>query len=516
MKQTVVLAILDGWGIGRRDESNAIYLANPETVQWIEANYPAGALEASGISIGLPWNEEGNSEVGHLTLGSGRVLEQHYLKITKAIESGAFFKNEALVGAFRHAREHGGAVHLVGLLTDARVHASLGHLAAFLKLASEESGVTVYLHLFTDGRDASPKSARQILEQLRHFEDQYGVHPGIASLGGRYYGMDRNGNWDRTEAAYRAVVGKAEHLTVDEALQRTYDKDLSDEYVYPVSVDSRSIQNGDAIIFFNFREDRMRQLSEAFIDGRFTHFAVERFTDLYVALMTDYHSGKRPPTGGGSTEHVAFLRETVKNTLGEVLSASHMLQMRIAETEKYAHVTYFFNGLREEPFADEYRVLVPSSNVRNYAAEPAMQAKAITDRTIVALGNNLYDFILCNYANADMVAHTGNVQATVQAIRVVDAELNRLVRTVLAGDHILIITADHGNAEVIFDTATGEPDTKHNDNPVPFYVVGKAFEGKKLGEHTSEVVGMLADVAPTILSLLKVAVPPDMTGTALL
>ncbi len=517
MKKTVVLAILDGWGIGRRDESNAIYLANPETVQWIEANYPAGALNASGVSIGLPWNEEGNSEVGHLTLGAGRVLEQHYLKITGAIERGEFFKNKALQGAFEHAQETGGAVHLIGLLTDTAVHASLEHLSALLRLGEAYRGVAVYLHLFTDGRDTSPKAARQLLGKLEEYTARYGVGT-VASIGGRYYGMDRNENWDRTEVAYRAIMGKAEVMSIDDALQRAYDKGLSDEYVYPVSVAAeqgggRPVKDGDAVIFFNFREDRMRQLSAAFIDPRFSHFAVEKPADVYIALMTDYYSDQKKMPGAA---HVAFSRELVRNTLGEVLANSGMLQLRVAETEKYAHVTYFFNGLREKPFENEYRILIPSSNARSYADEPAMQAKAITDRLIVGLGNGIYDFILCNYANADMVGHTGNVRATVEAVRVVDAELNRLVRAVLAGGHVLVITADHGNAETVFNTETGEPDTRHNANPVPLYIVGEAFQGKKLGETKDEVVGLLSDVAPTVLSLLELAIPPEMTGTVLL
>ena len=495
-KKTVVLAILDGWGIGRDDESNAIYRAQPETVRWIETHFPAGALKAGGISSGLPWNEEGNSEVGHMTLGAGRILYQHFLKINKAIETGEFFKNEALLGAFTHAKEKKTAVHLVGLLTDAIVHAAMPHLEALLKMAHDTHIPEIYLHLFTDGRDSPPKSAGTLLKKVEELTARYGGT--LASLGGRFYGMDRDKHTERTEAAYRALVGKAEVMGAEEALKRAYEKGLSDEYVFPVSM-GNGIKDGDAVIFFNFREDRMRQIAEPFVTAG----------KVYAVTMTNYYEGRLK-------ERAAFTATIISETLGETLAKNGKVQLRVAETEKYAHVTYFFNGLQEKPFRGEYRVMIPSASVRSHAELPEMQAKTITDRVMVALGEGLYDFILCNYANPDMVAHTGDVAATVKAVQTVDAELSRLIRAVMDGGHTLIVTSDHGNAEVIFDLQTGQPDTRHNSNDVPLYVIGKEFEGRKLAEDPREVVGMLSDVAPTILTLMGIPVPKAMTGTPLL
>ncbi len=501
MKKTIVLAILDGWGIGRDDESNAIYRAQPETVRWIEERFPAGALKAGGVSIGLPWSEEGNSEVGHMALGAGRVLYQHFLKISTAIETGEFFKNETLLGAFAHVKEKKAAVHLVGLLTDAVVHAAMPHLEALLKMAHDARVPNVYLHLFTDGRDSPPKSAGALLKKVELLTARYGGT--LASLGGRFYGMDRDKHTERTDAAYRALVGKADLMSAEEALKRAYEKGLSDEYVYPVNIAGEGapigIKDGDAVIFFNFREDRMRQIAEPFVTGG----------KVYAVTMTNYYEGRLK-------ERAVFTTSIISGTLGETLAKNGKIQLRVAETEKYAHVTYFFNGLQEKPFQGEYRVLIPSASVRSYAELPEMQAKTITDRVMVALGDGLYDFILCNYANPDMVAHTGDVAATVKAIQTVDAELSRLVRAVMDGGHTLIVTSDHGNAEVIFDLQTGQPDTRHNSNDVPFYVVGKEFEGRKIAEDPREVVGMLSDVAPTILTLMDIPIPKEMTGTPLL
>ena len=515
MKKTIVLAILDGWGVGKQDESNAIYMASPKTMGWVEKNFPGGALKASGISVGLPWNEEGNSEVGHLTLGAGRVLYQHYLKINKAIESGEFFENPALKGAFEYAKNNKSSVHLIGMLTDTTIHASIEHLTALLKMASMmeiRPPSRVYLHLFTDGRDTPPKHAGELFEKLKSKIDEYGIGE-IASIGGRYYGMDRDKHWNRTEKAYRAIVGEAEQKSAEEALKAAYDKDLSDEYIFPAIVSEdrlhSSIKSGDSIIFFNFREDRMRQITAPFLDKNFKEFEVKPLDKLFIATMTDYHKSR---LGG----HIAFPTKLVRNTVGEIAARNKKLQLRIAETEKYAHVTYFFSGLREEPFENEYRILIPSGNVRNYAAKPEMQARAITERAVVALKDNVYDFILINYANPDMVAHTGNVPASVAAIKTVDEELGKLTRAALNGGHTVLVTSDHGNAEEIMDLETGQPDTRHNANPVPFYIVGKEFQGKHLGESPNEVIGILPDVAPTVLSLMGLEIPREMTGTPLI
>ncbi|MEK7626587.1 MAG: 2,3-bisphosphoglycerate-independent phosphoglycerate mutase [Patescibacteria group bacterium] len=511
-KKPIVLAILDGWGVGKLDESNPIYRAEPETMNFIRANFPAGALQSSGIAIGLPWEEEGNSEVGHLTIGAGKILYQHFPRISLAIKNGSFFKNSILLAAMEHAKKNNSTLHLVGLLTDANIHASLEHLEALIKMAREEKCPNISLHLFSDGRDTEPRSVLKLLSRLSD-DLKFDIHSILTTLSGRYYAMDRDKHWDRTEKTYQILTGtNPAKIGLEEAVKKAYDLNLNDEYVEPTVVanEPRFIRENDAVICFNFREDRMRQLSETFIDPNFGVFPVKKFTNLYFATFTNYDARFAVP--------IAFPEEAAENPLGKILSDNGKRQLRIAETEKYAHVTYFFNGLKEKPFPDEFRILVPSENAVHYEQYPQMMAGAVTDRVIAALAEGTYDFILVNYANPDMVAHTGNYEATLKAISIVDQGIKKIMEGVLDQDGVLIVTSDHGNAEVLIDLKTGEAETKHNPNPVPFYLVGDSFKRSSPIDPLAPlpVLGMLSDVAPTILELMKIPQPTEMTGQSLL
>ena len=511
MKKTIVLAVLDGWGLGSLDESNPIYRAEPETMNFLEANFPSGALQASGISVGLPWEEEGNSEVGHLTIGAGRVLYQHFPRITLAIKDGSFFKNNVLLAAAEHAKKNNSAVHLAGLLTTANIHASLSHLEALIKMMHEEKCPKICLHLFSDGRDSEPKSVSKILDKL---SADIGFNAGeiLVSLGGRYYAMDRDKHWDRTEKAYKAMTGANQtKTTVEEAAKSAYGRELNDEYIEPSLVgEPRFVSDNDSLVFFNFREDRMRQLAEAFINPNFDKFPAKQIKNLCIASFTEYDPRFGIPA--------AFPEEKTEGSLGKALSDAGKRQLRIAETEKYAHVTYFFNGLKEKPFPDEFRILVPSQNTARHDDYPEMMASAITDRVLSALAEGTFDFILVNYANPDMVAHTGNYEATLKAIKATDKEMKRLADAVLEQKHTLIITSDHGNAEVLMDLKTGEAETKHDANPVPFCLVSEEYKKSSARNIFSAlpVIGILSDIAPTVLELMDIPKPSEMTGQSLL
>ncbi|KKU94544.1 MAG: 2,3-bisphosphoglycerate-independent phosphoglycerate mutase [Candidatus Jorgensenbacteria bacterium GW2011_GWA1_48_13] len=509
MKRTYVLTILDGWGLGKLIESNPIHAASPETIKFLESSFPAAALQASGVAIGLPFEEEGNSEVGHLTLGAGKIIYQHYPRIMMKIEDGSFFKNKFLKEAFARAREKNSAVHLAGLLTSGNVHASFRHLAALIEMAKRESCQNLFIHVFADGKDSPPRSFMELLGKLKAEVQKNGVGT-IASVAGRYYAMDRDGHWDRTEAAYKALTGDLPISAPEEAVKSAYTRELDDEFIEPTAFEAHAIKDGDALIFFNFREDSMRQIAESFLNPKLDKFPIKIFSNLYIVTMTAYEDKWRA--------RVAFPSERVGNPLGKVLADKGLNQLRIAETEKYAHVTYFFNGGREKPYPNEFRVLVPSKTAVREEEHPEMMASAVTDRAIVALNEGGFDFILVNYANPDIIAHTGNYDAAVQAIKTVDKELNRLVDAVLKGNHVMIVTSDHGNAEEVLNPRTGEPETKHNANPVPIYLVGKDFQKPKPEEilHHPETIGLLADVAPTILELMNIPKPPEMTGQSLL
>jgi len=512
MKQTIILAILDGWGIGQPDETNPIYVEHPKTIDMIERTFPAGALHASGIAAGLPWEEEGNSEVGHLTIGSGKIIYQHFPKISLSIASGEFFKNEALVGAFAHARARKNAVHLVGLLTEGNVHASIPHLFALIDMAATEKAGPLFLHLITDGRDSPPTSAAKLLERVGGKLKDAGMDP-VVDVVGRYFAMNRDEHWDRTERAYKLWTTDAiPPQTFESVAARIYARGANDEFIDPTVLGgSHPIHSDDAVIFFNFREDSMRQITRAFLDPSFAAFPVtNRPQNLYIATMTEYH--EQYPA------HVAFPNEAVTACLGKTLAEQGKTQLRIAETQKYAHVTYFFNGLQEKPYANEFRVLIPSLDLPHPEVRPEMRAEEITERALVALHENTFDCIVMNYANADIIAHTGNYTATIEAIRVIDRQLEKLVQATLAGGHILLVTSDHGNAEVLLDYKTGNPETRHNISPVPFYLIGNTFKRKTPLPQAPRLktIGLLSDVAPTILELMGIRKPEEMTGQSLL
>ena len=507
-QRTYVLAVLDGWGLGPADQGNPIHVVAPRSIATIESRYPGIALQASGLAVGLPWDEEGNSEVGHITLGAGRASEQHSERVTHAIESGVFESNDAFARAFAHARENKSSVRFIGLLTSGIVHASFSHLAALVRLAGNHPDVPVLLDLMTDGIDSGPREARTLFTKLVPLLPS---NVRLGTVGGRYYGMDRDRHYDRTEKAYRALTGRAGRVASwDEVLQTTYGKGLNDEFVEPVFIgDAPPITRGDALIFFNFREDSIRALADAFTDPEFSFFSRAPLDNLFVVTMTSY----RPK----SPAVVAFPTPALVRTFGEIIADRGLRQLRIGETAKYAHITYFFNGLREEPFRNEFRILIPSLAASRKDEQPAMQAHAITDRAILALQERSFDFILMNYANPDIIAHTGNYAATVAAIETVDRELARLCAAVEEGGHVLILTADHGNAEVLIDPRTGEIETKHNPNPVPCYCVAKEFARHSPSRpNRLEVQGLLSDVAPTLLELMGVPKPQEMTGTSLL
>ncbi|MDO8536769.1 MAG: 2,3-bisphosphoglycerate-independent phosphoglycerate mutase [bacterium] len=506
-KRTVILIILDGWGIGRNDESNPIHVVQPKNLKWLEENFPVTSLQASGISVGLPWGEVGNSEVGHLTLGAGKVLYQYYPKITMAIRDGMFFKNKALRDAFDHARKNNSAVNLVGLLSKGNVHASLEHVQALLKMAEMEKIADVRLHLFADGKDTPPQTAEKFLSELP--KDK------LATLCGRYYAMDRNGAWRLTQTAYdnlTTATGGQPTTDPNAAFQGLYARGLTEEYLPPLRFsEDKYIKDNDSVIFFNYREDSARQLAESFIVKGFKQFPVKVFQNLYVATMTHYRDDFNVP--------VAFPADKAEKPLGQVISDAGKNQLRLAETYKYAHVTYFFNGLREPPFKNEYRTLIPSLSTLHPEEHPEMMAKAITDRLIETAQSHAFDFVLVNYSNGDAIAHTANYDAGLQAIRVIDEELGRVLKAAIDPETLIVITSDHGNVEEMLNPTTGLPESQHDANPVPLYLIAPEFHGRKFTNWKSlgtETLGSLADVAPTILEAIGIPQPPEMTGRSLL
>ncbi len=509
MKRTVVLVILDGWGLGAENESNPIHKTNPQTFAWLAENFPMTSLQASGISVGLPWGEVGNSEVGHLTLGAGKVIYQNFPKITMAIRDETFFTNKAFKDAFAHAREHNSAVNLVGLLTKGSVHASLDHLGALLEMAKRENISNVKLHLFADSKDSPPHSILELLKKIPREK--------LATLTGRYYAMNREENWAVTERAYECLTGQNGEVieNLDATIEENYKKNVVEDEFPPYRMatmkDSGAIAENDAVIFFNFREDSIRQISEPFILPAFDKFPVKKFRNLFVATMVQYEERFTVP--------VAFPADRVEEPLGKVLSDVGKTQLRIAETYKYAHVTYFFNGTVEKPFPNEYRVIIPSATNAPPEEHPELMAPQITDRVIEALQNQAFDFILANYSNPDTIGHTGNYDACLAAVACIDREIGRLARAALDSGAFLVITSDHGNVEQVMNPQTGKVETGHDPNPVPFYLVGAEFQNRKFAnwpDIKNEILGIISDVAPTILELMNIQKPPEMTGRSLL
>lgn len=513
MSRTIVLAILDGWGIGKPDDGNPIFVAKPTHMEYLRTHYPAGALQASGIAVGLPWGEEGNSEVGHLTMGAGRVIYQYYPRISLDIRNGTFFKNPALMDAARHVQEKQSSLHLLGLLTESNIHASLEHIKALLQFAKQEKLEKVFLHLFADGKDSRPRSVLQLIEKVEKYIKETGVGT-IASIAGRYYALDRGGHWNRTEETYKTLIGKgrtAENLATWVTDQ--YKDGLEDEFITPVLLGAspHPIQSGDALVFFDFREDSIRQLAGSFAGKEFDAFPREPLTDLFVATMTHYSDQ--------ISASVLYEPERIENPLGRIIADEGKTQLRIAETEKYAHVTYFFNCYHDEPLPNEYRILVPSKPVPRVDQSPEMMANEVGTRVIEAVEGGGFDFVIVNFANADLVAHTGNFEAAVKAVEAVDHEIGRIVEAVIKHDATLIITADHGHVERMRDPLTGALENRHAEALVPVYLVRNGWEREKSEGEARELeeraTGILSDIAPTILELMELPKPPEMTGESL-
>lgn len=516
MYKPVVLVVLDGWGLSKATNGNAIAKANLPTIGKLNKFYPHIALQASGIAVGLPWGEPGNSEVGHITLGAGKILYQNMPRITMAIQNGDFFKNEVLLSAFENAKKNNSAVHLMGLVGKGGVHSYLDHIYALLEMAKNQNFEKVFVHVFTDGRDSTPDSGARLIQELQSRCQAYGSIR-IASLCGRSLAMDRDNNWDRIEKAYDLLT-KAEGEKITDPikyLEESYKNGKFDEFIEPAVVTENgnpvaTVEENDSVIFFNFREDRAKELTQAFIASDFKGFKREQIKNLFFVTMTQYE--KDFPV------HVAFFPDEVKDPLGEILSENKLTQLRIAETEKFAHVTYFFNGGIEKSFPNEDRVIVPSQKVETFDKVPEMSAEKITEKVIPLI--NKYDFILINYANADMVGHTGNEKATVFGVEVIDRCLGQLIPEVIKKNGCLLITADHGNAEEIKNNFTGETDTQHSTNPVPLWFVNpdNGSQARQAGEKFENLdpSGLLSDLAPTVLGLFEIKKPKEMTGEGLL
>lgn len=509
-KKPLLLMILDGWGYSPVSKGNAIAQAHKPNFDQLLETYPHILLQASGEAVGLPAGQMGNSEVGHLNIGAGRVVYQELTRIFKAIKTGEFAKNPILGEAMERVKNGPGALHLMGLVSDGGVHSHLDHLFALLEMAKTIGVKKVYIHVVLDGRDVLPQSAKTYLGQLNEKMEELGIGQ-IATVSGRYYLMDRDQRWDRVEKAYQALVQgegiKAPNLFA--AVEQSYDVRVNDEFVVPtVIIDGEGqplgkIQEGDSVIFFNFRSDRARQISHAFVDEKFTGFERKEHPNIHYVCLTEYDVTLKTP--------VAFPPQNLENTLGEVLAQQHKKQLRIAETEKYAHVTFFFNGGVEDPCPGEDRCLIPSPKLATYNLKPEMSAPEVTEELLTRVQNDSYDVIILNFANSDMVGHTGEFEAAIKAVEAVDECIGKIIPAVQKQGGTIMITADHGNAEAKIDLETGRPITAHTTNPVPFILIDDTYKEDKLREG-----GALCDVAPTILALLKIPQPTDMTGKSLI
>jgi len=510
----VVLAILDGYGRGPETAANAIFKAAKPHIDYIEKNFPMTNLQASGIAVGLPWGDAGNSEVGHLNLGAGRIVYQYLPRITLAIRNGSFFKLPALAGAAEHIKKNNSSLHIMGLIGNGNVHSYIDHLYGILEFAKRENLQNVFIHAFADGRDAPPKDALDFYEKLQAKLAADYPFAKIASVIGRHFAMDRTDNWDRTKTAYELLTENKGEIfgNVQAAVKSDYDKGITDEFIEPKVIVKAPIKNGDAAVFIDFREDSARQLTRAFVEENFDKLQRKKIENLYFIAMTRYE--KNLPI------HVLFEPLEIKNTLAQVMADAGKKQIHIAETEKYAHVTYFFNGGIEAPLPNEERELATTKKDHDFAANPAMSAGEVTEKLLEALNSKNYDLIIVNYANADMVGHTGNFRATVAAVETLDTEIGKIMPEILEIGGALIITADHGNADMKINLLTGVPSTEHSSNPVPIYLIENDFKKEKSQEKIEmekiEINGILADVAPTILELMGLPQPPEMTGKSLL
>ena len=517
-----MLMVIDGFGIAPDAEGNAVTRANMPAFKRVIETYPAMTVRASGEAVGLSWGQMGNSEVGHLTIGAGRIFFQSLPRINMAIEDGTFFENPAFLHAIEHARQTGGTLHFMGLCSPGGVHAHLDHLYAFLDLCKRKQFERVAIHAFLDGRDTIFNSAAGFIGELEQKIAEFKVGA-IATLGGRYYAMDRDNRWDRVQKAYDAMVkGEGPRAAnANEAIQKSYAAGVFDEELVPVVLERdgqpvATIKNGDSLIFFNFRPDRAREITKALSLPEFDKFPRVEIKDFLMVTMMEYE--KDLPV------EVAFPPQAIETSLAKVVSDAGLRQLHIAETEKYAHVTFFMNGMREEEYPGEDRVIIPSPRVSTYDKAPEMATPLIADRVVKEISGGQYDLILLNLANPDMVAHTGSVEATVKAHESVDKALGKIVDAALAVGGVVLVTADHGNSEEVVNLTTGAVDKEHSTNPVPFLIIGKQFEGLRapsgdvIGGDLSLTppVGMLADVAPTILKIMELPQPEIMIGRALI
>ncbi len=509
-KKPVVLMVLDGYGLNKNPEGNAIAMAKTPVMDKLMAECPFVEGNASGLFVGLPDGQMGNSEVGHMNIGAGRVIYQDLTRITKAIGDGDFFDNKVLLEAIENCKKTGGDLHLWGLLSDGGVHSHNTHVYALLEMAKKNGLENVYVHAFLDGRDTPPASGKDFVEALENEMAKIGVGK-VASLSGRYYAMDRDNNYDRVEKAYDSLV-KGEGVKATsavKAMEASYADGVTDEFVLPTVITDESgeplslVKDGDSVIFFNFRPDRAREITRAFCDDDFKGFARDR-KDVFYACFKDYDETI-------PNKSIAFEKESITNTLGEYLAAQGKKQLRLAETEKYAHVTFFFNGGVEEPNVEEARILVNSpKDVATYDLKPEMSAPEVGMDLVEAIKSDKYDVIIINFANPDMVGHTGVIEAAVAAVERIDQLVGDAVQAVKDVDGAMFICADHGNAEKMVDYETGKPHTAHTTNPVPFILVNYP-EAKALREG-----GALCDIAPTLLDIMQMEQPKEMTGKSLI
>lgn len=504
MIKPVVLLILDGWGLSRDKEYNAVYLAHTPRYDKLMKEYPHTSLKTSGLAVGLPEGQMGNSEVGHLNIGSGRIVYQDLTRIDKEIRQGNLAENPVLKEAMEAVREKGKALHFMGLLSDGGVHSHLDHLKALMEMAKNLGVEKVWIHGFLDGRDVPPKSAASYIENMEKFMDVLKLGA-FGTIQGRYYAMDRDQRWDRVEMGYLALAtGRGGRFgSALEALESHYRDGLTDEFILPSVMEGyEGMSEGDTVIFFNFRGDRAREISRVFYDPEFKEFPIYH-KDIGYVCLTEYDENLGAP--------VAYPPEHMKNTLGEYLSHSGCRQVRIAETEKYAHVTFFFNGGVEEANPGEDRILIPSPKVATYDLQPEMSIEEVTGKVLEVLDKGLHEAVIVNFANGDMVGHSGVLKAAIKAVEAVDRNVGRIADKVLEMDGALLITADHGNAECMYNKRIGETHTAHTTNPVPFLLVSK----KDLQLRTDLELS-LRDIAPTMLELLGLGVPEEMTGKSIL
>ena len=504
-----MLMILDGFGDNPNEDGNAIKLANTPNIDKLMKKYSNVDIFTSGLAVGLPEGQMGNSEVGHTNIGAGRIVYQELTRITKSIEDGDFFSNSEFIAAIDNCKKNNSKLHILGLVSDGGVHSHIRHLYGLLEMAKRRDFEDVYVHCFLDGRDTPPASAESFIVKLEEKMNEKNIGK-IASISGRFYAMDRDKRWQRVQKCYDAMV-KGEGIkagSVEKAIEDSYQKEVFDEFIEPTVICNgedpiATIEKNDSVIFFNFRPDRAREITRAIVDEDFKEFDTKKDLNLYYVCFTSYDETM-------PNVHIAFKKEQLKNTFGEYISNLGYTQLRIAETEKYAHVTFFFNGGEEKQYKGEDRILVPSPKVETYDLKPEMSAYEVTDKVLEAISQDKYDAIILNYANTDMVGHTGSLSAAIKAVEAVDECVGKVVKLVEEKQGNLLITADHGNAEQMIDYKTGEPHTAHTTNPVPLILVTSNSNLKlKSG-------GKLADLAPTMLDLMNLEKPEEMTGNSLL